>query len=388
MSSFNRNECPPSAGITVQFAPEYASQEVTPDRLIKRKINAKNINFFLSDLIKRDNFVDIKAPELEEEVEKLNAPLHEMRWRPFIKIPSNDPFGFLRVMATIAIENRDLNTFEKIIDTAIESFEIADRFFLKELDKDNLISTEVRNYPLNEMVNIGLHTCGVKECEVFTERFLNKVGIYVLKKQVLSQHQIDSMLIILAGTFHIGQQILKKDNQSSAIIPVIILRQFATKNLRKISIPIENVDDIYINHGLTNCVSFIKKLGEKAIENGKTEFLYRCLDALGWLGCAAARNDERNVGNSCANAIVQLGRISRAKKVECFWERCALAPCDHAFERLEWILSWTVNLPELSRKSNWERTLSEAFSRLVGKVISVRYLMDDGKIKAQIECIK
>jgi hypothetical protein len=95
----------------------------------------------------------------------------------------------------------------------------------------------------------------------------------------------------------------------------------------------------------------IKTLGQEAIIIRNSDFLYRCLDALGWLGCSAVKNNSRDVGLACLQGLIQLGRESRAANLECFWSNCSLLPFDHAYERIDWMLTWVISITQDKRES-------------------------------------
>ena len=169
----------------------------------------------------------------------------------------------------------------------------------------------------------------------------------------------------------------------TALTPIIAARQWATRGL-EINTQEHMIEDFLLDGVFSSCATTIQRLGEKAVNKRDSEYLYRCMDAIGWLGCAAARKSNQTVGNICANALVQLGRISRAEKLPCFWTRCALLPADHAFERLEWILSWTVTLDQDARE-RWGTSLSEALSRLRGYKTTVQYVEQNGAWKYSLD---
>jgi hypothetical protein len=109
----------------------------------------------------------------------------------------------------------------------------------------------------------------------------------------------------------------------------------------------------------------IHGLGHRAVEARDTDFLYRCLEAIAWIGCAAVRQDDRAVCATCLQALAQLGREARAGQLECFWRNCLLTPFDHADERIGWVASWLHVVPAAQRGA-WCALVAEAFARLHG----------------------
>jgi hypothetical protein len=82
------------------------------------------------------------------------------------------------------------------------------------------------------------------------------------------------------------------------------------------------------------------------------------------------KKNNHEVGRACLRALSQLGRESRAAKLECFWSRCALEPWQHAEQRLGWILTWLFHAPKESHE-NWLRSIAEAYSRLHGIKVTI-----------------
>jgi hypothetical protein len=95
------------------------------------------------------------------------------------------------------------------------------------------------------------------------------------------------------------------------------------------------------------------------------------------------KSDTHGPARVAANAIVQLGRIARSKKLPCHDMRCALSPVDHARERLDWITSWVWSLDD-AEWEDWLWSLSEAYSRLIGNVTTISHEKKDGKVIFQI----
>jgi hypothetical protein len=305
-------------------------------------------------------------PEMSND-SKVGPPLHEMSWSPLPTIPVNNPLGFLRLLATTAVEQRDLETYQLAVDRALNASALLARHIGdRRLREADLRATEVPiEYAISALVQIGLATRGSQERHIFAERFLAKTGVFLLDRGVPNYAATDYALRVLGGMALVSEDLLKAGNDASALVPVIVARQLATEGMGSEK-ETAGMQDVLVNHGLAACATIIKNLGEAAIGLGDTQFLYRCLDALGWLGCAAAREKQHAVGSACANGLVQLGRLARAKQLPCFWNRCALSPADHACERIEWIASWTCRLDEVGR-GRWEercRTRSPAFQAL------------------------
>ena len=64
--------------------------------------------------------------------------------------------------------------------------------------------------------------------------------------------------------------------------------------------------------------------------------------------------------------IVQLGRLGRAKDLECFHTNCGGAVSFHAYEWIEDIATW-IPVLNTEEQATWLDLISEAYSRLLGR---------------------
>jgi len=169
---------------------------------------------------------------------------------------------------------------------------------------------------------------------------------------------------------------LEGGNRSLILAPIVVARQITQKGVDEpptTDKPIgeKPIEELMFRHQLPQLTNVIKTIGHKAIEQKDTDILYRCLDAFGWLGCSAIKTDNQEVGKVCLRALCQLGRESRAAKLECFYSKCALEPWQHAEQRIGWILTWLPKLAEEVQK-NWMRSIVEAYSRLHGFDVTIK----------------
>lgn len=360
---------------------QMAQEEVSPNRILEIEASDISIKSFGDDFAKSVEAARVEPPELQGE-DKIPPPMHEMTWNPIPKIPSKDPFGFLRMLAITAIEHGDLQTFEIAIERVLTATIKLKQYIDEKRKKENLHCFDIINeYAISNFLSIT-HICKKEDRQVFAERFLNITAAYIYRLDDSKYESQEYAMHILHAMAEVAKELLGKGNSKVAQIPIIVARQWVTRSLKG-STEGPDARDFLKPYSLANCTNIIKKLGEEAITLGDTEFLYRCLDALGWLGCSTARSNESVVGKACASALVQLGRISRAKGLQCFWTHCALSPTDHALERLNWIVSWTVSQKEQNRNS-WADFLSEAISRLQGKETKIRYVEQENKWKCEI----
>lgn len=352
--------------------------------MIRLYASDRRIREFTDKLLATAKRARREAPERKSDL-KIPPPSHEISWSPVSNLPANDPYGFLRILSITATEQRDLETFERALDRA---FEVVSwlygsigqgRLTAKDLSGTDVVLT----HGASLLVRIGLATRGAQERQVFAERFLNKLSVFVIETGLPNYSVAELLPHLLTVMESVAEDLLQNQNRAGALIPVITIRQLATEAVESQS-PEDRMQAMLIMHAVEQCARSLQRLGEMSIRLGHADYLYACFDALGWLGCAAAREDESGVGNACANALAQLGRIARAKKLACFYTRCALLPEDHAYERIQWIITWTAAL-EGARREGWGESMAEAISRLLGRQTSIHYEAKGEKFMCRVD---
>lgn len=344
---------------------QIAIQESSPLKMIQKRVSKSCIQAFAKNFLKLLKSSNIEPPELDGN-KNIGPPMHEMDWQPIDNIPHQNPFDFLRILSKNVIEQGDIENYDLIIDRALNAIlELRNCFKDLSTDENWKQIHIIINYSILTIDMIGHLTEG-QDKQIFAERFLNKIVAFIENINLETHESTTFITNILNCMLPVAKKQLEYDNYNSALIPIIFIRQWVTKQMNK------KLDYNLIDYFFANCVKVIQTLGIKSIEKKNSEFHYRCLEALGWLGCTAAKLDNHVVGKQCANSLVQLGRTAHSKKLECFWSHCVLSPYDHALEHIEWIISWIVSLDENKRK-RWENTLSEAISRLTGKTSEIIY---------------
>lgn len=356
---------------------QIAISESNPSRMVQRNASKSCIENFAEEFLVVLKNTSIDPPEIEGK-EGMPPPMHEMDWQLIARIPHKDPFTFMRMLSKIAIDQGDIENYDLIIDRVLNStLELKSYLNSSKSSENYKYIDSIINYSISSINSIGNLTKG-KDKQMFAERYLSRITIFI--NSIEFKTYIDSIFImnILKCMLPVAEEQLEMDNSDDALIPIIVARQWAARGMKK------NLKDGLIDCSFANCATIIQILGMKSIEKRNSNFHYRCLDALGWLGCNAAQVDNYEVGRQCANSLVQLGRIARSKGLECFWSHCALSPFDHALERIEWIVSHTIRLDEDKRKE-WSEMLSEAISRLNGKKSKIIYFKEENQWKCKIE---
>jgi len=363
-----------------------AKHETNGEVILERMTSSENVKKILDEFaqgIKRD----------EESLEKISLskrgekPTHEYDWKLTPRTNANDPFDTLATIAAIAIKNDDLKTFGRCVETGLRKLDQSIAYAQKNHAEAYRLNQIVRNHAENSLRRIFNVVCEKDKGGTFTRTFQDLAARYVITKADLSKQCSDEVFFVLGLMTKIGNQALDYDVRDLVLSPVIVARQIVQKGVDKPLLAneatgVRSIDVFEFHHALPRLTNSIKQVGHAAIEKKDAEILYRCLDAFGWLGCSAIKCNDHGVGAACLRGLCQLGRESKAGKLECFWSRCALEPWQHAEERIGWILSWLPQQPK-DKHNHWLRSIVAAYSRLHGFEFSIESQEDNGELQFQ-----
>lgn len=350
-----------------------ARHEVNPKTLIQRFCSKKAMHSFLkqySQTVKK-HITDLKSSELSK---PKDMPPHEWEIQPIPHSQLRNPFDFLASLGLTAIKNSDIDTYVFALDETLKTKTLILNYVF---DKDKFTSLDIRevfNQHANDTIKrLATASLEIDKSDTFAAKFLGTCALFLRRLAFDSQQTSGLFFSILLQMVEVSKELLRKGNRDSSLITIVIARQAAQRGIDS-----PHPQNPLFDANLASLVEVIKTLGKEAIKLSNTEYLYRCLDALGWLGCSSVKKDHLEIGTACLQAIVQLGRETVPKKLECFWSHCALTPADHAFERLDWMLSWVKSL-ENSKREDWVKALSEAYSRLRGVEFDIKIESKNGK---------
>jgi hypothetical protein len=218
-------------------------------------------------------------------------------------------------------------------------------------------------------------------------RFLETCANYVTGKTKEHLPLASSWMFVVDTIVASGQRWLARKKPLPAKPALILLSQLCRKGMESYgAIEHDKSDEykesLFYPHTLGRLVARLKPLGSTAVEAGENDYLYRIFDALGWLGCSAAKSNNLEVAGECIQALAQLGREARAQGLECHWESCAVQPADHAGERIVWIATWIHKLSEKDR-SSWLELCSQGLSRLTGQTRNITLKRKDDRWELQ-----
>lgn len=349
-----------------------SNEESNPKYLLGRMLKKSAISTFIKQYDKRakEHISHLKKLEFSKVDE---TPMHDFGESKYQTISvKNNPFDFITEVIEISIKNTDTNIFEQILDSFL-----------------NLINTTVNHeltdksdvkFKIHKLVNNSFEKVAVIISEQPNSKnqqnsFLEKVGIFLKEKALNNEQTKEVYLNMIDSLTNFAKKILEKDNSDGALFVVSLNRQLAQKGIYE---PPKDEENRFFELHLPTFPAQIKIVGQKAVELKNSDFLYRCLEELGYLGCSAIKRNHYHVGIECLQSLVQLGREARANNVKCFWRHCMLETVDHAEERIWWMLSWVTHLDEKSQEQ-WVDTFQTAYSRLRGYKREVQIASKDGK---------
>lgn len=335
-----------------------AIEESNPAFLLNRITNKKRYKSFLTNFkTEFESFVEIQSTLNFSRPDE--QPMHDFGEANFqITHLKNDPFIFINNALEISINNADIETFEKFIQVFFKLLKETSQY---EIYKTSEVRFRLRNHLNTSFSRIAYSTSKLTENKIYHNRFLDITGTY-LKQEALIQQQVNDVnQKIISSLTQFAVSILKT-NSDSALYITSLFRQLAQKGIYDNA---GKKDTNMFNHYLSTFPLQIKVIGQEAIKIKDSDFLFRCLEELGFLGCTSIKQNHYQVGIECLQSLVQLGREARSNELQCFWRHCMLEAIDHAEQRIWWMLSW---VPQLDDKSvdSWIESFETAYSRLNG----------------------
>jgi hypothetical protein len=304
------------------------------------------------------------------------TPMHEWNYKMPPVIDFFDPFESILALASAAAANGDAQVVDKAVVAMVRL--VALSFDKAPLDLGNQIKADYRVFALiQEHARDRLYQTIRILLEIDkTLRFAKALGS-ILARQIREEAAAervnsDFSRALMNCLSYFGEETYKKGSNGIAMRTLIVARECAEKGISMT--PPDG--DILFNDGLTLYSAIMHQLAEAALVKNDSEFLHRCMETLGFLGCSAVKANKSELGVACVQALVQISRKSRHLKLECFWTRCGMLPWQHARERIQWMLSWVARIPA-EQQAFWIRVFSEAYSRIEGHTRSVVLTMED-----------
>jgi len=299
-----------------------------------------------------------------------DMPMHEWDHRVPPRITFFDPFDSMLTLASAAAASGDGQIFDDAVDAILKMGAVSAR---KEplileggIEADYKVRAIVLNHARDRVIQLVRMTLDIDRTDRYSRSLGDILGSYLRVEAAHSRQTEEFSRVVTSALSFLAVETFKKGWRASAMRALIVARECANKGLDN---PPE-VDPQMSFFELIRYPLLAQSLAECAMDKKDTDFLYRCMDMLGYLGCAAVKANQIDLGRQCAQSLVQIARKSRFLKLECFWSRCGMLPWQHAQERIEWMLSWVARLPE-DRRNAWLESFSEAYSRISGNEVTI-----------------
>ncbi|KOH45351.1 hypothetical protein [Sunxiuqinia dokdonensis] len=351
---------------------------INPIFLINRNNKERKLKRFLRRFDKANQEKQLFLKKYDSTI-PTETPMHDFGSSKFATISvKNDPFFRIRNICILSLENGDISVFIQ----AIESFfELIEKYLDYELKEKKDSRFKLYQHIENNLSSIFNKAIGTNEKTDFQNKLIETATIFFKKssEKFLQTHELVRNL--LGSQFKFSMKIVENGNISGAMIFTSTCRYLVQNGI--INPPPKKENDFFMVH-LPFLSGYIKELGSKAVVVNDSDFLYRCLEELGYLGCTGVKNNDVSTGKLALQYIVQLGRESRAKKMKCFWTHCALEPWEHAHERIWWLLSWVATLDESTHR-HWLDIFETGYSRILGFKVELSSEEKDGKVGFRIK---
>lgn len=363
---------------------EWTKYEASPHSLIRQLSRVrrwrKEFRAYAREIEKRKQ--ELKALKLSEPG---NMPAHEWDWVNLPPVPENDPFTILGSVGCTAAKSGNASAVVQASESLLKAL---DECYAEIRPSQNHLPAQTASLVESQVERIALVSEYVDSTGNLSIRFLETCGNYLTGKTKEHLPLASSWMFVVDTIVASGQRWLARKKPLPAKPALILLSQLCRKGMERYAAmerdeSDERFESLFYPHTLGGLVARLKPLGSTAVEAGENDYLYRIFDALGWLGCSAAKSNNWIVAAECIQALAQLGREARAQGLECHWESCAVQPADHAGERIGWIVSWIPKLSEKDR-SSWLELCSQGLSRLEGRTHNIILKRKDNRSELQI----
>ena len=347
--------------------------EGSPEAIVRKLVRPERLDGFVSRFAEavraqaeRHARLD---PDLHDTPVRISAPMHELMHRPLPPAVDGDPLQGLCQVGRIAVTREDLSTFAHVINAFIA---VAERLIeVAAKDDDYHVRQAVKDLVSDRFYGLAAGLDRDAGTQALAEGFVETCADYVRDSFHRGRANDDLTHTVAGQGVAVLHRLMKEGRHGPSFISMLTaLRQVAELALRQHP---EMMDE----YPLAGHARRVIGLANSAIDQQDSEALYRCSETIGWIGCSAVRNDCDEVGRRCAEAIVQLARLARARGLDCFWERCSRTPFDHAEQHLEWMITW-IPQSAASDKGGWLDVLGRAAARMRGVEIELT-LDDNGK---------
>lgn len=360
-------------------------RETDPLTLLDRLCSVKTISKHLYSLVPG---IDARIAETEalELSSVRDKPMHEFDWHLPISTQRDDPLNYLSTLGLLAIQQGDVHAFARVLKRSLEILEFAEDFSPKSAKaKEYAVRDKIRDHVFRYMERMILALTRDSTAVSLARAGVDTLSEFAVNKTKAHKQTEGITFTALQFMLTLSQHCYENGSHDEIRIPLIVARQIVQRGMDdppKLETSQERSIDISMfHHGLPQLLKTVSRIGSFAIQKGDSELLYRCFDAFGWLGCSAVKKAGGGVGTACLRALCQLGREARAKGLECFWDKCAVRPEDHAVERIDWIASWVSTVSD-DQREGWKDLLDGAYSRLSGKEIRLSFeKAADGKVQ-------
>lgn len=371
----------PSVGVLGFILLVVAKKEVDIINIITKQTKRKRINQFFASFCFQ---IDKKLSEIENvQLSELHdTPMHEWEWTIPPSQPSDSPLRLIESANSLAVRNKDIDAFSEILARTFDLVEMAYQYKPKGNTNDDYKITRVLN---NETGSFVRRICidaisDDKSCS-FSKQIVSRASNRLVTLASHNKQTSDFSFLLLSLLNMVATHCYEKDQSEIALGLVSLSRKIVNKGLDRVKS--DDIEFSQYQHLLPQLTYHIVQMGSLAIKKESSETLYRCLDAYGWLGCAAVKKRNYNVALKCLRSLAQLGREARAVNLECFWSRCSITPWGHAEERIGWIFSWLAKMDEKEREI-WLSAVKEAYQRLLGFQVELKIEQNEGKANLNI----
>lgn len=338
----------------------------------KRRFDRFLVRLGSAAALELQNAEELKLSSLQE------GPSHEWDYRVPPKVDFFDPFDAAHSLAYAAASNGDVQVFDEAVEATVRMVEMAANKKPLVLHggstADYRVLGLVMDHARDRLIQLVRMTLEIDKTDRYSKGVANILSAHLRTEACASRQNTEFARGLMKSLAFLAVETYKRGWRATAMRTLIVARECAAGGISR---PPAN-EDLQFDYALISYPLVMQQLAEAALEQKDSEFLFRCMETLGFLGCSAVKADKRDLGKQCAQSLVQISRRSRHLKMECFWARCGMLPWQHARERIQWMLSWVAHLPVNSQQT-WLETFSEAYSRIDGRTVKITLVLENEK---------
>lgn len=342
---------------------QLTQSKIYPEAFLDIEFSRTQIRDYVSEIAARLK-EDKTAFEATAAQKELMMPMHNINYTPSaIDIVHDASWDRLIRIASIATTHGDSVVYRAVARKAIDH--LYEACVIEMGGEGSLHSDDIRAWAIARFRSL-MEAVSESASGSFAQIMIHELGLLLGEEEQWKQPVSRFSTAVSAMMTQIELGRIKLDQVAGDRTALNALHRFVSRGLYAI-IQRPKGETGLDSYNISYVADQVCRLGSAAIAAGNVDYLYRCLETLGYLACNSAKLQAFETIVACVAKLVQLGREAKSRDLQCFWDHCILPPHIHAEEHLGHILTWLVRIPAGTEgKFKLQSTMEQAYSRLRG----------------------